>query len=204
MDWLWQDRGQNKTNTYINLSIIFSSFFQPQHHPGQPIHDPQRGAPVVKYYPPIPSPHDSQLDLAGEEVSRYFPTPSPRKSIPQPPVQQHPMPPPPPPSNPPQIDYQNVPNRRQSTGDYVQNKRAESVTPMVIFFVYFLITFVYFLLYTFLIHTFLYEAANSSNLWTKYEMQSFFYKLSYLLQPKSMKYWKYEYLLFNMYLKVGK
>ena len=132
----------NQGLVYIKLFTNFPSFFQPQHHPGQPIHDPQRGAPVVKYYPPIPSPHDSQLDLAGEEVSRYFPTPSPRKSIPQPPVQQqHPMPPPPPPSNPPQIDYQNVPNRRQSTGDYVQNKRAESVTPMVILFVYFLITY---------------------------------------------------------------
>ena len=169
----------------ISIHFIYF-FFQPQHHPGQPIHDPQRGAPVVKYYPPIPSPHDSQLDLAGEEVSRYFPTPSPRKSIPQPPVQQHPMPPPPPPSNPPQIDYQNVPNRRQSTGDYVQNKRAESVTPMVILFVYFLIIFVYFL-YTFCIHTFLYEAANSSTLRTT-KCKVFFYKLSYLLQPKSMKY----------------
>lgn len=86
---------------------------------------PHAGPPVqdrVKYYPPIPSPHDSQLDLASEEVSRYFPTPSPRKSIPSAAMVQQ---------NAPQIDYQNVPNRRQSTGEYFQGKRAESVTPMV-------------------------------------------------------------------------
>ena len=100
-----------------------------QHHAGQPVHEAPR-TPVVKYYPPIPSPHDSQLDLASEEVSRYFPTPSPRKSIPQPPPIQVPIQPPQPATNT-QIDYQNVPNRRQSTGDYVQSKRAESVTPMV-------------------------------------------------------------------------
>ena len=84
-----------------------------------------------KYYPPIPSPHDSQLDLAGEEVSRYFPTPSPRKTVPQPPSQ-------PPPQhadfenyqNVPFENHQNVPNRRQSTGQFM-GKRAESVTPMV-------------------------------------------------------------------------
>ena len=65
---------------------------------------------------PLPSPHDSQLDLASEEVSRYFPTPSPRKSVP------HHV----------QTEYQNVP-RRQSTGApaYPMGKRAESVTPMV-------------------------------------------------------------------------
>lgn len=72
---------------------------------------------IIKYYPPIPSPHDSQLDLASEEVSRYFPTPSPRKSVPQP--------------GPKPTEYQNVPSRRQSTGQYFQGKRAESVTPMV-------------------------------------------------------------------------
>ena len=69
---------------------------------------------------PLPSPHDSQLDLASEEVSRYFPTPSPRKSVQ---VPTH-VP----------TEYQNVPNpRRQSTGTsgYPAGKRAESVTPMV-------------------------------------------------------------------------
>ena len=66
---------------------------------------------------PLPSPHNSQLDLASEEVSRYFPTPSPRKSVPQP---QH-IP----------TEYQNVPRRQSSGASYPMGKRAESVTPMV-------------------------------------------------------------------------
>ena len=69
---------------------------------------------------PLPSPHDSQLDLASEEVSRYFPTPSPRKSV----MPQQPSHVP--------TEYQNVPRRQSSSGvSYPAGKRAESVTPMV-------------------------------------------------------------------------
>ena len=95
-----------------------------QHNHHGYVQPPPEPSQRFKYYPPIPSPHDSQLDLAGEEVSRYFPTPSPRKTVPQPPMQ-------PPPQHPGDYEnYQNVPSRRQSTGQFV-GKRAESVTPMV-------------------------------------------------------------------------
>jgi hypothetical protein len=71
---------------------------------------------------PVPSPHDSQLDLASEEVSRYFPTPSPRKSLPQPQQQQQQQQ---------QTAYQNLPSSRRQSANNFPGLRAESVTPMV-------------------------------------------------------------------------
>ncbi len=126
-----QIRSQSRASGVFDRVQQGNHFHHPQ-GPPQPLQPPIE--PRVKYYPPIPSPHDSQLDLASEEVSRYFPTPSPRKSLPK-----QPQPPPVPmqqqqqPPQQPQMDYQNVqmPNRRQSAGEYFAGKRAESVTPMV-------------------------------------------------------------------------
>ncbi len=113
-----------------------------------PMQQQQQPPPQANQYPPpnfpMPSPHDSQIDLTGEEVSRYFPTPSPRKLHQQQQQQQlhhHPT------------AYQNIPHHHQHQmivmnqqhhQQFLQSTprgqgpaapgfhgRAESVTPMV-------------------------------------------------------------------------
>ena len=118
---------ESQIRSQSRASGVYDRGYQPPLE--QPQFQHQTPQTRVKYYPPIPSPHDSQLDLASEEVSRYFPTPSPRKSLSvsstltnhqnphsnhqsqmavQNSSQQYNL----------RIDNQNVPNRRQSTGDY--------------------------------------------------------------------------------------